>query len=189
MTHMELEERITRLEDIEAIRMLQAKYQRCLDSRDFDGVASCFTDDASSSYGNGKMSYEGKDAIIKFLCSVMALSRPSTHFIHGGEIDVNGDTATGIWYLEDHLVAEKYFVELFGAAVYHVSYKKINGKWFIFHIGYERQFEYVERRRLFSLFSFHKKTILGKKKKENPEELGPYNRYFYENYLNKRKKK
>ena len=36
---MTLEERVLRLEDIEAIRYLQAKYQRCLDTRDFDGVA------------------------------------------------------------------------------------------------------------------------------------------------------
>jgi len=186
---MELSERITRLEDIEEIRQLQAKYQRCLDTRDFDGIASCFTEDASSSYGNGKMSYVGKDAIVKFLCSVMSLSLPSTHLIHGGEIDVNGNEATGLWYLEDHLIALKFFVEIHGAAIYNVKYEKIDGKWRIKHIGYERQFEYVERRRLGSLFSFGKKTFLDKKKKENVEELGPYNRYFYENYISKKRKK
>lgn len=186
---MELEERITRLEDIEAIRYLQAKYQRCLDTRDFDGVASCFNTDATSSYGNGKMSYTGRDAIVKFLCSVMSLSLPSTHLIHGGEIDVDGDTAKGKWYLEDHLIAEKFFVEIHGAAIYFVEYKKVDGEWLISHIGYERQFEYAERRRLSNLFTFRKKTFLDAKRKENPEELGPYNRYFYENYIQKKKKK
>ncbi len=186
---MELEERITRLEDIEAIRYLQAKYQRCLDTRDFDGVASCFAIDATSSYGNGKMSYEGRDAIVKFLCSVMSLHLPSAHMIHGGEIDVNGTSATGKWYLEDHLIGEPYCVELYGAAIYTVNYEKIDGAWFIKHIGYERQFEYVERRRLFNFFSLRKKTFLDAKKKENPEELGSYNRYFYENYIKRKKKK
>lgn len=61
---MTLEERISRLEDIEAIRCLQAKYQRCLDTRNFDEMSECFTEDATSSYGNGSMSYNGKDEII-----------------------------------------------------------------------------------------------------------------------------
>ena len=86
-----LEERITRLENIEAIRCLQAKYQRCLDTRDFDGLAECFDDDVTSSYGNGDMSYFGKDSVIQFLCSVMTLDMPSTHLIHGGEIIVLDD--------------------------------------------------------------------------------------------------
>lgn len=186
---MELEERITRLEDIESIRYLQAKYQRCLDTRDFDGVASCFSEDATSSYGNGKMSYSGRDAIVKFLCSVMSLKLPSTHLIHGGEIDVDGCSATGKWYLEDHLIGEPYCVELYGAAIYTVNYIKIDGSWYIKHIGYERQFEYVERRRLFNFFSLRKKTFLDAKKKANVEELGPYNRYFYEHYVSKKKHK
>lgn len=61
---MTLEERISRLESIESIRYLQAKYQRCLDTRDFDGIAECFTDDVVSSYGNGSMSYQGKEAVM-----------------------------------------------------------------------------------------------------------------------------
>lgn len=64
---MTLEERITRLEDIEAIRALQAKYQRCLDTRDFDGLAECFAEDVVSSYGNGSMAYEGREAVLEFL--------------------------------------------------------------------------------------------------------------------------
>ena len=85
---MILEERITRLEDIESIRYLQAKYQRCLDSRDFDGLSECFDVNAIATYDSGKMSYNGKDNIINFLMRVMKLSRPSSHLIHGGEIDV-----------------------------------------------------------------------------------------------------
>lgn len=187
---MELEERITRLEDTEAIRNLQAKYQRCLDNRDFDGIASCFSEDATSSYGNGKMSYNGRDAITKFLADTMKLSLPSTHFIHGGEIDIlSSTTATGKWYLDDHIIATKFFVELRGAAIYTNSYVKIDGVWYISHIGYERTFEYVERRSILSLFSLQKRTFLKKKRKENVEELGPYNRYFHEKYISKKKKK
>lgn len=85
---MTLEERISRLEDIEAIRSLQAKYQRCLDTRDFDGLSDCFAEDVVSSYGNGSMSYTGRDAVLGFLRDKMSLKMPSSHLIHGGEIDV-----------------------------------------------------------------------------------------------------
>lgn len=186
---MTLEERITRLEDIESIRYLQAKYQRCLDSRDFDGLASCFCEDAVSSYGNGNMSYKGKDAIIKFLCSVMSLSMPSTHLIHGGEVDwIDPTNAKAKWYLEDHLVHKKYLVKLHGAAIYHVEYKKIDGNWLISSIGYERAYEYVETRGPINLITLKKTTLLRKVKKANPEELGEYGKYYQYEILKKKKK-
>lgn len=71
---MELEERIKRLEDIEAIRFLQARYQRCLDTRNFDEMTGCLAPDVVSSYDGGKMSYSGRDEVIS------------------------------LWYLEDHLL-------------------------------------------------------------------------------------
>ena len=185
---MTLEERIGRLEDIEAIRHLQARYQRLLDSRDFDGLAACFSEDAVSSYGNGKMSYKGRDEIIKFLCSVMTLNMPSTHLIHGGEIDwIDSTKATGIWYLEDHLIHQKYQMILHGAAIYHVEYKKIDTTWYISSIGYERCYEYMRPRGLFNLFTLKNKTILKKVKEANPETLGEYGQYFQYEILKKKK--
>lgn len=187
---MELEDRIQRLEDIEAIRYLQAKYQRCLDCRDFDGLASCFTIDAVSSYGNGKMSYKGKDEIVKFLASVMSINMPSTHLIHGGEIDwLDKENAKAKWYLEDHLVHKRYLVKLHGAAIYNIEYKKIDGQWLISSIGYERCYEYVEHRGLINLFTLKKTTILRKVKDSDPETLGEYGQYYQYNTLKKKKKK
>lgn len=186
---MTIEERITRLEDVEEIRYLQAKYQRCLDCRDFDELANCFCDDAVSSYGNASMSYQGKDAIIKFLAGVMSINMPSTHLIHGGEIDwINPEFAKAKWYLEDHLVHQRFLVKLHGAAIYHVEYKKIEGKWKISSIGYERCYEYVEHRGLLNIFTLKKKTILKKVKNANPEELGEYGQYYQYNTLKKKKK-
>lgn len=186
---MTLEERIGRLEDIEAIRYLQAKYQRYLDSRDFDSLAECFTVDAKSSYGNNKMSYNGRDAIIKFLADVMSINMPSAHLIHGGEIDwIDSENAKGTWYLEDHLLHERYLVKLNGAAIYHVEYKKIENRWLISSIGYERCYEYVELRGPVNLFSLRKKTILKKVKKANIDELGEYGKYYQYHTLRRKKK-
>lgn len=158
---MTLEERITRLEDIESIRSLQAKYQRCLDIRDFDGLAECFAEDVVSSYGNGSMSYVGRDAVLKFLSEVMTLKMPSSHLIHGGEIEVKDTSnASAKWYLEDFLLHRKYKVKLHGAAIYDVDYIKSDGRWQIKSIGYKRCYEYFEFRGLINRLTLGKTTFL-----------------------------
>lgn len=158
---MTLEERITRLEDIEAIRALQAKYQRCLDTRDFDGLAECFAEDVVSSYGDGSMSYEGREAVLGFLRGAMSLDMPSSHLIHGGEIDVkDAGSASAKWYLEDFLLHRKFLVKLHGAAIYDVDYVKREGRWMIRSIGYKRCYEYVELRGLLNIFTLRKTTFL-----------------------------
>lgn len=164
---MTLEERITRLEDIEAIRSLQAKYQRCLDIRDFDGLAECFAEDVVSSYGNGSMSYEGRDAVLNFLREAMTLKMPSSHLIHGGEIDVKDTSnATAKWYLEDFLLHRKYKLKLHGAAIYDVDYIKTDGRWQIKSIGYKRCYEYFEFRGLINRLTLGKTTFLDALKKK-----------------------
>jgi len=161
---MTLEDRITRLEDIEAIRMLQAKYQRCLDTHDFDGVASCFTSDAVSAYDSGTMAYEGREAIVEFLRGALTDKIQSSHLIHGGEIDiVDPEHATGIWYLEDFLLHRTYLLKLHGTAVYTNEYRKEDGRWLISRIGYERNYEYFERRPLLNLLTLAKRSKLQQK--------------------------
>lgn len=185
---MTLEERITRLEDIEAIRQLQAKYQRCLDTRDFDGLDECFTEDVVSAYGNGSMSYRGKEQVIGFLCSVMGLDMPSTHLIHGGEIEVvDAMNAKATWYLEDHLLHQKYLMKLHGAAIYYVDYRKVEGAWQICSIGYKRCYEYFETRGLVNIFTLRKKTFFDAIKAKNPEELGRYGKLFHNMIKGKKK--
>lgn len=142
---MTIEERIQRLEDIEAIRYLQAKYQRCLDNRDFVGVEQCFCKDVVSSYGNGEMSYTGSENVIAFLKSVMSVDMPSAHMIHGGEIDIVSTTnAKAKWYLQDFLINKQHGVNIHGAAIYENSYEKVNGDWKIKAIGYKRMYEYYD---------------------------------------------
>lgn len=158
---MTLEERISRLEDIEAIRSLQAKYQRCLDTRDFDGLSDCFAEDVVSSYGNGSMSYTGRGAVLGFLRDKMTLKMPSSHLIHGGEIDVkDACSASAKWYLEDFLLHRTYKLKLHGAAIYDVDYIKSEGCWRIKSIGYKRCYEYFEFRGLLNLLTLRKTTFL-----------------------------
>lgn len=208
---MTLEERVIRLEDTEAIRFLQAKYQRSLDTRDFDSLAECFAEDVVSSYGNGSMSYKGKDAVMEFLIGAMTPSMPSTHLIHGGEIDIlSSYEAEAKWYLEDYLLHQKYKMKLHGAAIYEVKYIKLPAEnspagnsanaenspagaervdgcrgWKISSIGYKRCYEYMEMRGPVNLITLGKKSFIKSLKEGGVARLGRYGAMFYNKWFRK----
>ena len=45
------------------------------------------------------------------------------------EITVEGDTATGIWYLQDIFVELNHNVTIMGSALYDDAYRKESGEW------------------------------------------------------------
>ena len=163
---MTIEQRIQRLEDIEEIRYLQAKYQRCLDCRDFDGIKECFAIDVVSSYGNGEMAYTGSENVIAFLKGVMSIDMPSAHMIHGGEIDILSESkASAKWYLQDFLINKEHGVNIHGAAIYENTYEKVDGTWKIKTIGYKRMYEYYDTISQTQSATLRKTTFLDELKK------------------------
>jgi hypothetical protein len=133
------------LEEIEAIKRLKYKYFRCLDCKAWKELAECFAEDATAAYDSGKYSYDGRDAILGFLEGALG-SRDvvSLHQGHHPEIDVQGNTAKGIWYLEDYLIFVKADTRLRGAGFYHDEYVKLGGLWKLEHTGYVRTFEEIQ---------------------------------------------
>ena len=60
------------------------------------------------------------------------------------EIDVDGDQATGVWYLADTVLIPEHRKVLRGAAFYEDRYVLCDdGKWRIAHTGYTRTYEAV----------------------------------------------
>ncbi len=178
---MTLEERIKRLEDIEEIRYLQSKYQRCLDTRDFNGMADCFTDIVVSSYGNGEMSYNGKENVLKFLMGSMSIDMISAHMIHGGEIDIiDSENAKAKWYLQDCLIYKTYNINIHGTAIYDVQYKNVDGKWLINSIGYKRNYEYKDAISQTEAATLSKVTFLDEIRAKDASEFTGYNKAFKE---------
>ena len=137
------------LVEIEAIKRLKYKYLRCLDQKLWDELAECFVENATSSYGGGKYSYEGRDAILEFLRDAMGANTfLSSHRVHHPEIDFTSETtATGIWALEDVVIDLKWEITIRGAAFYEDEYVKEGGVWKIRHTGYERTYEEVQSRK------------------------------------------
>ena len=130
------------LNELEAIKRLKYRYQRCLDQKCWAELAECFTEDATSSYGGGKYAYQGRDAILEFLSTSMPSTMLTSHRVHEPEIDFTSETtARGTWAMEDTVIETKGEFTIRGAAFYHDEYVKVNGEWKIKSTGYERIYE------------------------------------------------
>jgi bile-acid 7alpha-dehydratase len=136
------------LQEIEAIKRLKYKYFRCLDTKQWDEMRECLTEDATAAYASGKYSFQGREQILKFL--IDAMNRPtvlSAHHGHHPEIDLTGaTTAVGVWALADIFIDLQAGITIRGAAYYRDEYVKVDGQWKIKSTGYDRTFEEFENR-------------------------------------------
>jgi ketosteroid isomerase-like protein len=131
------------LAEIEGIKAAKYRYVRAVDTRDWDLLATVLTEDATAAYASGKLSYEGRDAIIAFLRESMPPAEMLTsHRVHQPEIELTSPTtATGTWGLDDVVIFPNSNLALRGAAFYYDQYRKVDGEWKISHTGYRRLYE------------------------------------------------
>ena len=143
---------MSQLEELEAIKRLKYKYQRCVDCKLWKELRELFTDDATAAYDSGRYSASGADEIIKFLLGTLERTDiVSLHQVHCPEIEIESATrAKGIWYLHDYVVNPGELSGgmpghsiLQGAGFYDDRYVKKGGAWKIEHTGYERTFELI----------------------------------------------
>ena len=145
---------LQKLVEIEAIKQLKARYQRAVDTKDWDLMSSVLAPDAKSIYSDGKYAFEGREAIVDFLSKSLGNTAiASMHHAHTPEIDVTSETtASGKWYLEDFVVTALPSdgapdgTVLHGTGIYFDDYVKIDGEWLIQQTGYERIFEDIQPR-------------------------------------------
>ena len=102
--------------ELEAIRRLKYAYFRTLDLKQFDDLALLLTEDATTSYEDGKTVLEGRAAIASWLSAVLGDTGIVTeHHGHHPEITFTSDTtAEGIWYLQDRVIVPAADVEIAG---------------------------------------------------------------------------
>jgi hypothetical protein len=129
-----------RLVAIEEIKALKARYFRCMDTKDWDGFAGVFAEDAALDI-SGEMGanaadggiVRGRSAIATFVRrAIDALT--TVHHGHMPEIDVLSPTqATGVWAMEDMLrwPDGAPMRSLHGYGHYHETYEHLAGRWFI----------------------------------------------------------
>ena len=129
----ELQERITRLEDIEAIKRLKARYCEICDHEgyDADAMASLFTEDGVWD-GEGVGRAEGREAIRELFAGIAKVTGGSQHIVANPLIEVDGDQAQGVWHLIAAVTQSDGTTDSNWpgtAARYHEDYVKQNGEW------------------------------------------------------------
>ena len=132
---------------IEQIKQLKFRYFRSLDTNDWDLFGDCLAEDCEADYGDGEYSFDGRKAIVDFMSANMSADTfLSMHNGHHPEISVaaDGQSATGVWYLQDMILDLQNKVRLYGTGIYNDDYVMSDGEWKISRTGYARVFECVE---------------------------------------------
>ncbi len=98
----DIEKRLQRMEDIEAIKQLIARYAKAVDNNgDPKLLAPCFTEDAVWNC-EGVGGWQGRDAVVQGLRETCTVTLPwALHYMTQPIIDISeeGQTATGEYYL------------------------------------------------------------------------------------------
>ncbi len=123
--------RITRLEDLEAIKQLKARYcEICDDDHDPDRITSVFTEDGVWE-GKGIGRAEGHAEIRALFEGFQKAIRFSQHMTMNPVIEVQDDSARGTWYFFGPFTMEENSQAMWQACRYHEEYQKLDGQWLI----------------------------------------------------------
>ena len=122
------------LVDIEAIRRLKARYFRLMDQKQWHEWRDVFVDQVEIRTPDDTGDPEpivGRDEFADGLRELLA-GVTTTHHGHMSEIEVDGDTATGVWSMEDHLFwpPESGLGHMWGTGWYEETYRReSDGEW------------------------------------------------------------
>lgn len=122
--------------DVEAIRQLKARYFRFMDTRQWELLRKCFTDDVSAVYEGAPrasknlpqdIEIEGRDALADGIRTLMT-GATSVHQGYMPEIELTSTTtARGVWSMFDDVRLST--CNFKGWGHYHEDYVKEDGQW------------------------------------------------------------
>ena len=128
-----LEQRLTRIEDLEAIKQLKATYcDICDDDHNPERTTIFAQDGIWEGAGFGKA--QGHAAIRELFKKFQTMISFSQHQVMNPIIKIDGERATGIWYFFGPFTFYKDNQAKWLAARYEDDYVKVNGEWKIQHL-------------------------------------------------------
>ncbi len=153
-----LRDAVQLLLDIEAIRRVKHAYFRCIDTGNFEELATLFHDDVKVHFIGG--TYEWKlSGKAEYLASIQASFHNRSVGHHNGhhpEIEILSPTeATGVWYLTDNMWIMSSEAFTTGTAIYWDRYVKTDAGWQIIDTKYERIYELNEHQPKEPPFAYH----------------------------------
>lgn len=134
MDMAEMERRLTRIEDIEAIKQLKARYcDVCDDDHNPSRITTLFAEDGiweSADFGKA----QGHEAICQLFQSFQRLISFSQHMVMNPIIEIDGNTAHATWYFLGPFTFRKDNEAKWVAVKYIDDYVKVNGEWKYQHL-------------------------------------------------------
>jgi hypothetical protein len=118
-------------DDVAAICDLKSRYCWSFDDGHLDGVVSLFTEDAVCELGTFG-SWNGRDEIVDGYRAQMVDSQVPggrMHALSNPLIEVDGDSATGRWYLVDYDISGRHEQPIRLLASYRDEYRYVDGRW------------------------------------------------------------
>ena len=100
------------MDDLEQIRQLKYRYLRTLDTKQWDDFEACFVPEATADYAG--LSFEDRAALVDYMRANLPREIVTMHQVHHPEIDIDGDVATGRWYLYDQVLSAEFGFRLEG---------------------------------------------------------------------------
>lgn len=123
---MTLEDRVRRLEDVDAIRRLRNLYHYFVNENLPDRFREIYTDDGVMQTDD-HMKFVGIDAIVEGFRKIPIYTPMVKQFVHSHEIDVDGDAATAFAYIEARYAQDG--VSLMVAGRYDEKYIRTPAGW------------------------------------------------------------
>jgi uncharacterized protein (TIGR02246 family) len=117
-----------KMDDLEEIKKLKARYFRGLDSKDWELYRDVFAEDVvvDLSFAGGEV-FRGRDQFMAYARALQLVQ--SVHQGHMPEIELTSEsTATGVWSFEDYNVWED-GSQNHGYGHYLETYAKAEGRW------------------------------------------------------------
>lgn len=115
------------VEDELAIRHLVAAYADAVNRRDGALWASTWTDDGVWDLMGNEIA--GKDAVVGMWNNAMGGFEFVAQLVYQGTLDIDGASATGRWYLAEHLRPQGSKSGMFNIGTYADEYLCVDGKW------------------------------------------------------------
>jgi hypothetical protein len=135
LTIQDLARRITRLEDIEAIKQLKARYCAVCDTgHDPEKIVTLFTDDGIWDGGKDFGIAQGHAAIAKLFAGLHDAISFCQHNAINPLIEVDGDRAKATWYLLCPYTSRRGNHTRWIAANYQDDHVRVNGEWKYSHL-------------------------------------------------------
>jgi hypothetical protein len=126
-----LAQRLLRLENIEAIRRLKARYLNACDQKDRDQVRACFSDgEMAIDTAHLGLFATADDFVAMYADAALHEHVLDKHQAGNAEIEILDDNrARGLWCLDYRNINTRDRTMTLMSVIYHDTYEKIGGEW------------------------------------------------------------